>query len=70
MIGDMRDGLRGARVEIREINDRAGQRNPSAVHYHFGSKEGLVEAILLRHQEALEIEAGRRLNCGKVTEKF
>lgn len=55
-----RRGIEGTR--IREINELAGQRNPSAVHYHFGSKEGLVTALLRRHQEALEMEAGRRLD--------
>src|SRR5262245_66330191 len=36
-------GLAG--VSLREINVAAGQRNTSAAHYHFGSKEALVEAI-------------------------
>jgi AcrR family transcriptional regulator len=36
-------GLAG--VSLREINVAAGQRNTSAAHYHFGSKESLVEAI-------------------------
>ena len=48
-----RDGIHGARV--REINELAQQRNPSALHYHFGSRAGLLEAILLRHQ--LEVDA-------------
>lgn len=47
-----REGIH--RVPLREINALAGQRNPSALHYHFGSREGLVEAIMLRHQEAIE----------------
>ena len=53
-----RDGIH--RVKLREINDLAGQRNPSAVHYHFGTREGLVEAILQNHQETIEqaIDAG------------
>lgn len=55
-----RHGIDGTR--IGEINELAGQRNPSAVHYHFGSKHGLVVAILRRHQEALEVEAGRWLD--------
>lgn len=46
-----RDGIH--RVKLREINELAGQRNPSALHYHFGSREGLVEAILLRHDVAI-----------------
>ncbi|WP_176440959.1 helix-turn-helix domain-containing protein [Oceanicola sp. 22II-s10i] len=32
-------------VSIRQINQEAGQKNGSAVHYHFGSREGLIEAI-------------------------
>lgn len=36
-------GLEGART--REIADRAGQ-NISALHYYFGGKEGLYEAVL------------------------
>ena len=34
-------------VTLKEINAAAGQRNESALHYHFGSKHALVEAILL-----------------------
>lgn len=55
-----RRGIDG--THIRDINERAGQRNPSAVHYHFGSKKGLVTAIMMRHQEPVEREAGRRLD--------
>jgi AcrR family transcriptional regulator len=47
-----REGIH--RVKLREINDLAGQRNPSAVHYHFGTREGLVDAILLSHQGSIE----------------
>jgi AcrR family transcriptional regulator len=32
-------------VSLRQINAEAGQRNSSASHYHFGSKESLVTAI-------------------------
>lgn len=32
-------------VSLRQISSAAGSANNSAVHYHFGSKEGLVEAI-------------------------
>jgi AcrR family transcriptional regulator len=32
-------------VSVRAINSAAGM-NPAAVHYHFGSKEGLVGALL------------------------
>jgi len=33
-------------VTLKDINVAAGQRNESALHYHFGSKSALVEAIL------------------------
>ena len=33
-------------VSMREINRAAGQGNASALHYHFGSREVLVEAII------------------------
>ncbi len=32
-------------VSLRQINVAAGQRNASALHYHFGSRESLIEAI-------------------------
>ena len=35
-------------VSLNEINKAARQRNTSAMHYHFGSKEGLVQANHLR----------------------
>jgi AcrR family transcriptional regulator len=35
-----------AGVSLREINQAANQRNISAAHYHFGSREGLVDAVL------------------------
>jgi AcrR family transcriptional regulator len=40
-------GIRG--VSLREINSEAGQRNTSALHYHFGSRDGLLRAILAPH---------------------
>lgn len=41
-------------VRVREINDLAGQRNSSALHYHFGSREGLLRAILGQHRAPIE----------------
>jgi AcrR family transcriptional regulator len=32
-------------VSLREILSEAGQRNKSAANYHFGNKQGLVEAV-------------------------
>lgn len=45
---------RGPDVALRDVAAAAGQRNNSAVHYHFGSRDGLVEAIIERRQEPLE----------------
>lgn len=33
-------------VPLREVNRVAGQRNSSALHYHFGSRDALIEAIV------------------------
>lgn len=32
-------------VSLREVGERAGQRNNSAVQYHFGDKKGLIQAL-------------------------
>lgn len=37
------NGIEG--VSLRQINEAAGQRNASATHYHFGSRDGLVSAV-------------------------
>lgn len=50
------------RVRLREINELAGQRNSSALHYHFGSRDGLVLAILRRHQDDVDAEVARQLD--------
>ncbi len=39
-------------VSLKEILERAGQSNESAIHYHFGSREGLVLAILRQQSPA------------------
>lgn len=40
-----------ARVSIRDILTAAGQKNESALQYHFGSLTGLVDAILEERSE-------------------
>jgi len=35
-----------AAVSLQEIRAASGQRNTSVVHYHFGSKQNLIEAIV------------------------
>lgn len=33
-------------MSLREVQSMAGQKNKSAAQYHFGSREGLIEAVL------------------------
>ncbi len=38
-----------AAMSIRAVQAASGQRNKSAVQYYFGSREGLIEAVVVRH---------------------
>jgi len=58
-------------VSIREIVRAAGQSNLSAAHYHFGSREAMVGALMarriryinvIRHRHLDELEAAGRAN--------
>jgi AcrR family transcriptional regulator len=50
------------RTTTKEIVEAAGQRNNSALTYHFGSRDGLLRAILQRHDAVLDEERGRLLD--------
>jgi AcrR family transcriptional regulator len=41
-------------VSLSEINRLAGQRNKSALHYHFGSRENLLRSLLEKHRVRLD----------------
>src|SRR6478672_11518073 len=47
-----RDGVTGARMS--DVVRDAGQANDSAVGYHFGSRQGLLEAIVAKHVAAMD----------------
>ena len=49
-----RDGVNGAKLS--DIVRDAGQRNDSAVGYHFGSRQGLLAAIVAKHMASMEAE--------------
>jgi AcrR family transcriptional regulator len=49
------------RVRVADIVAAAGQRNPSALTYHFGSRGGVLLEILDRHNEPIDAERGRYL---------
>ncbi|MFK7895758.1 MAG: helix-turn-helix domain-containing protein [Myxococcota bacterium] len=46
-------------TSLREINREAGQRNASALQYHFKNRQGLLQAILQKHD--LAVDASRSL---------
>jgi AcrR family transcriptional regulator len=48
-------------VTLRQIARVAGQSNVSAVQYHFGSKERLLDAILSEHIDAIDEQRRQRL---------
>lgn len=48
-------------VSIRDITDAAGV-NSAAIHYHFGSKSGLIEALLARWAGELVERRGKLLD--------
>ncbi|SNS65508.1 transcriptional regulator, TetR family [Sphingomonas laterariae] len=55
--GEAMIGQRGIDgVSLEEIARAAGQANKYAVQYHFGSREGLIQAILDTRIAAIEVE--------------
>ncbi|MGV9413251.1 TetR family transcriptional regulator [Nocardia sp. NPDC003693] len=46
---------RGQSVPLRDIAAAAGQRNNSAIQYHFGSRDGLIEAVVELRMGTLEV---------------
>ncbi|MEO5840620.1 MAG: helix-turn-helix domain-containing protein [Acidimicrobiales bacterium] len=53
-------------VTVREILQAAGQRNVSAINYHFGSRDGVLNEILVRHGDPTDVARGELLaQCGR-----
>lgn len=53
-------GIHG--VSLRTISAASGSRNSAAVHYHFGNKLGVIQALIRRiHQELGDIARERAL---------
>jgi AcrR family transcriptional regulator len=50
-------------VTVREITAAAGQRNVSALNYHFGSREGMLDAILTRYGDPTDVARGQWLEA-------
>ena len=49
-------------VPIRDIVEAAGQRNASALNYHFGDREGLVAAVINHRRSFVDTERVRLLD--------
>jgi AcrR family transcriptional regulator len=54
-------------VSLRQINEAAGQRNASAAHYHFGSRDGVVRAVI-EHRMSV-VDARRRALVDRLREE-
>lgn len=53
-------GING--VSLREIARAAGHRNVAAIQYHFGSRQGLIDAIFDKRMRTLEIRRNEMLD--------
>ena len=49
-------------VSLRQINVEAGQKNASALHYHFGSRLALIEAIFETHMRPLNVRREKMMD--------
>ncbi|MFO0697079.1 MAG: TetR/AcrR family transcriptional regulator [Polyangiales bacterium] len=49
-------------VSMNEVQRAAGQKNKSALQYHFGTKEQLLQAILDKHVPGIELRRHRWLD--------
>lgn len=49
---------------IAAVTREAGQRNKSAVAFHYGSKDGLVRAVLDKHQHRIDRRRTELLDAG------
>ena len=43
-------------VTTQDINQASGHRNRSAVQYHFGSRDAVIQAVMARSMQPLDAE--------------
>src|ERR1700710_246387 len=56
-VAERRVATRGIEaVTLREIQQAAGQSNTSVIRYHFGSRDGLIRALIAYRQASLGAE--------------
>lgn len=58
-----------AAVSLRGLGAAAGQRNNSVAQYHFGSREGLIEAIIAARSEAIDRRRSELLKMAQQNEQ-
>lgn len=63
-----RGGIDG--VSLRQIAAEAGQGNHHAVQYHFGSRDGLVQAIFDYRMQEMEPARGEMIDAAKRDDKL
>jgi len=54
-------------ASLVEVTRRAGQRNRGAVHYHFGSRDALLVAVVEQHTAFLAAREGELLELARAT---
>ena len=52
-------------ASLRQISEAAGQKNTSAIHYHFGSREQLIEAVFIHRMAKINPDRQARLDTLK-----
>jgi AcrR family transcriptional regulator len=50
-------------TSLKAVVEAAGQRNTSALHYHFGGRDGLLAAIIDVHNSRIEADRRRMLDA-------
>ena len=55
----------GPAVPLRQVVTAAGQRNSAAVHYHFGSRMGMVVAVLEQRLDDLAVRERELLEAAR-----
>jgi AcrR family transcriptional regulator len=49
-------------VTVQDINQASGHRNRSAVQYHFGTRDAVIQAVMARTMEPIDAERNMLLD--------
>ena len=56
-------------VSLNQVTAAAGQKNRNALQYHFGNREGLIQAILDSHADRVDALRRTYVDAMETTEK-